>query len=395
VTDKTASAADPVSVPGLLMMPASGTPATGSSFGAGRARDAGLLGNVTEIVKVFAVFPPRHVLVVVPAFVLLADAMRIADEESSYLVLHAEVDHGPRRLMAEITHAPLRPPAGRLLGALQFLPATQVLRAAGLLFGQLPHLPVVLALERADTASGYDQGVPSVRRHHRKMNLAHIDRCLPCPRRYFGLQDFHADVQFKAAVPDQGTGTGFLWQHEGRRAGLAPCAHWQDPPPLLFRDGLGGPVDGVEPFRSPRVLHAHRPMGQARLSGRVDGAEEGAEDRLNGLAMQGVPSPRGLLHLVLSGPPGMRLPRRLMQVTAGIPYRCRLHLGRLETGGECRGGVQSIHTYCFHILLFFCSARKVGMGRKKSQARNRTQVESLSSRPWNGAGLLAPVDKLL
>jgi hypothetical protein len=99
VTDKTAGAADPVSVPGLLMMPASGTPATGSSFGAGRARDAGLLGFVTEIVKVFAVLPPCHALVVVPAFVRLSHAVRVADEEASYLVLHAEVDHGPRRFM--------------------------------------------------------------------------------------------------------------------------------------------------------------------------------------------------------------------------------------------------------------------------------------------------------
>jgi hypothetical protein len=100
VTDKPAGAADPVSVPGLMTMPAAGTPATCSSFGAGRARDAGLFGFVRQIVKIFAVFSPCHALVVVPALVLLADAVRIADEESSYLVLHAEVDHCPRRFMA-------------------------------------------------------------------------------------------------------------------------------------------------------------------------------------------------------------------------------------------------------------------------------------------------------
>jgi hypothetical protein len=46
VTTKPAGAARPSSAFGLVLVPAAGTPAAGSSFGAGEARDAGLLGFV-------------------------------------------------------------------------------------------------------------------------------------------------------------------------------------------------------------------------------------------------------------------------------------------------------------------------------------------------------------
>ena len=151
VTGEAAGTACPVSVLGLVTMPTAGTPARCSSFGAGEARDVSLFAFVGEIVKVFAVFPHRHALVVVPATRTCAHAMRIADEEVTHFLLHTEVDDGPRRFMAQIADTPLRPPADPLLGTLQFLPATRVLRAMGLLFAQLTHLPVALSLERADT----------------------------------------------------------------------------------------------------------------------------------------------------------------------------------------------------------------------------------------------------
>jgi len=46
VTAKAALAARPVSASGLMLVPAPRTPAAGTSFGAGRARDVGLLGFV-------------------------------------------------------------------------------------------------------------------------------------------------------------------------------------------------------------------------------------------------------------------------------------------------------------------------------------------------------------
>ena len=146
-------------------------------------------------------------------------------------------------------------------------------------------------------------------------------------------------MQLEAAIPDQGTGAGVFRQSEGQHEGFSSFAHRQDHPTLLFRDGLGGPVHRVEAFRSPRVLHAHRGMGRAKMVGRVDRAEEGAADCLDRLAMQGETVLCGLVQLVLSGPRGMRLPSRLMQVAAGIPHRCRLHLSRLEATEERQGGV--------------------------------------------------------
>jgi hypothetical protein len=151
VTGEAAGAADPISVLGLMTMPTSGTPARCSSLGAGKARDAGLFGFVRQIVKVFAVFPRCHALVMVPATRTGAHAMRIADEETPHAPLHAEVNHVPGGFMTCITNALLRSAADRLLGPLQFLPATRVLRAAGLLFGKLAHLPVALSA----AASGY------------------------------------------------------------------------------------------------------------------------------------------------------------------------------------------------------------------------------------------------
>jgi hypothetical protein len=57
VAHKSASAADPVSVPGLVFVPTSGTPAAGTSFGAGQAQDVGLFRFVGQVIYIFAVFP--------------------------------------------------------------------------------------------------------------------------------------------------------------------------------------------------------------------------------------------------------------------------------------------------------------------------------------------------
>ena len=76
MTSKAALAADPVSPPGLVCVLASGAPAAGSSFGAGRAQDASLLAFVREVVNVLAVFPLRHAPVVMATTVPGAHAVR-------------------------------------------------------------------------------------------------------------------------------------------------------------------------------------------------------------------------------------------------------------------------------------------------------------------------------
>src|SRR5207245_5339249 len=72
---KAALAARPSSAFGLVTMPAAGTPAAGASFGAGRARDAGLLRFVGEVINVAAVFPLPHAAVVMSATVPVAHAI--------------------------------------------------------------------------------------------------------------------------------------------------------------------------------------------------------------------------------------------------------------------------------------------------------------------------------
>jgi hypothetical protein len=370
----------PTSAFGPLFMPTARTLTRCSSFGASEARDVSSFRFVTEVVDILAIFPQGHTLVVVSSLVRLSDAMWIADEESSYLLLHTEVNDLPGRFVAQIADAPLSSPADLVLGTLQSLPSAGILRAAGLLLGKPPKLLGALPFEGTDAAPRDDQGVPGVRRNSSEVDFAQVYCRSSRSRRCLRPWDFHTDVQFEAAIPDQGTGAGFLRQIKGQDEGFPPSAHRQDHPPLLFRDGLRGPVDRVEAFRPPRVLHVHRRMGQAKLASRVDRAEEGAEDGLDRLAMQGEAVPGDLLHLVLSGPQCMRLPCHLMQVTAGIPHCRRLHLSRLEATEERRGGVQSIDTYCLHILLFFFSARKVVIERKKREARILGQG-SLSSRP--------------
>ena len=80
VAPKAALAAHPISVLGFMFMPTSGTPATGSSFEVGEARDVSLFGFVADVVDVFAILPVAHALVVMLATILVADPMRIACE---------------------------------------------------------------------------------------------------------------------------------------------------------------------------------------------------------------------------------------------------------------------------------------------------------------------------
>src|SRR6266487_1973701 len=104
VATKAAGAACPRSSLGLVLMPAARTTATGSSFGAGEARDAGLLGFEPEVVDVLAILPQGHALMVMPALSGVAHSVRIADEEPSHLVLDAKVDDLAGGLVANTSH---------------------------------------------------------------------------------------------------------------------------------------------------------------------------------------------------------------------------------------------------------------------------------------------------
>ena len=117
-------------------MSTSGKLATGSSFGAGEARDAGLCGFMGQVINVLAVLPAGHALVVMPPSILLTHAVRIADEQRSYPPLNAKVDDLPRSFVTDIPDTPLRSSADLVLGALQLLPTARVFLAPALLFGE-------------------------------------------------------------------------------------------------------------------------------------------------------------------------------------------------------------------------------------------------------------------
>src|SRR5205823_1250829 len=102
MASKTTDSACPSSAFGLVFMPTCRTPARCASFGAGEAHDVSGFGFVGEIVDIFPVFPQGHTLVVMPALIVVAHAMRVANEERPDLVLNTEVDHLPSRFMAHI-----------------------------------------------------------------------------------------------------------------------------------------------------------------------------------------------------------------------------------------------------------------------------------------------------
>jgi len=105
VTRKAAGAAPPGSTCGLVFVPTSGIPATGSSFRAGEAQDAGLFGFVREVVNVLAVFPAGHPLVMMPGSYPVAHTVRVADEKAADLLLDAEVNDLPLGLVPQVTNA--------------------------------------------------------------------------------------------------------------------------------------------------------------------------------------------------------------------------------------------------------------------------------------------------
>src|SRR5215471_17060604 len=107
VPGKLACSAYPISAFGFVFMPTCRTPARCSSFGASEAHDVSGFAFVSQIVDILAIFPQSHALIVVPASVLRADAMRIANKEGSGLLLDAEVDHFAGGLVPQIANAPL------------------------------------------------------------------------------------------------------------------------------------------------------------------------------------------------------------------------------------------------------------------------------------------------
>ena len=130
MASKPAVSADPGSSFGLVFMLASGTPATGASFGAGRARDANFSGCMGEVVDFFALC-----------------------------------------LAAQVAHALLGPATQLVFRLLHLLPTARVLLAPALLSSELSELSASLPLEGADAAPGDDQRLASAGGHGGQVDL--------------------------------------------------------------------------------------------------------------------------------------------------------------------------------------------------------------------------------
>ncbi len=390
VAPKAALAERPSSAFGLVLVPTSGTPAGGSSFGAGRARDAGVLGFVDQVVDVFAVFPQGHALVVVPPAVLGAYTVRIADEERPYLVFYTIVDDLARSFVPEIAHAPLGPSARLVLRALQLLPAPGVFLAPAPLLSELPELPVSLPFEAADAAPGHDQRLARTRGGGGEVDFPEINTRLSGPRGRFRLGNFHADVQLEAPVPDERAGSGIVRKRDGQDKRRSPLTHRQEHASFLLADGLGGPVDGVEALHAPGILHAHLRVFFAQFARGLDVGEEGVNHHLHRLAVQAV-TPFGCpLQRIPPRPRRVGHPGIFVRLHAEVPHVGRFLLRRFESMEE-RGRKmgQAIHAHCFHMNLFLLSTPNAVISRMGSKPSG-----PLSSRPLNGTGLPAPVGKV-
>ncbi len=357
VAREPAGAARPSSLLRLVTMLTAWTVAACSSFAASEARDAGLLRFMRQVVDILAVFPLSHALVVVSAPAFAADAMRVSDEEGSHLVLDAKVDYPPRGFMAQITDTAFAPAADLVPGALQLLPAPGVLPAPTLLFGKLAQLLRSPSLEGADTAPGHDHGCASSRGHGSQMDFAQVNRRLGSARGSLRRWDFDVDMQLKAVVPNQGTGWARFRQRNGQDDGLPPFAHRQDDSPRLDAYGLGGPVNRVEAFGAPGILHPHPGMLFAQFAGGFDSPKKDAEDGLHRLAMQGKTVLGRLLHLALFRPSPMVKTCLLVQFHTHIPDLGRFLLRLLEASEERRREMpQLIDASCFHVRLFLFTA---------------------------------------
>ena len=346
-----------------------------------------------EVVDVFPVFPLRHAAVVVPTTVPITDAVRIADEERADLMLDAEVDDFARCLVAQVAHAPLGPATHLVFCPLQLLPTARVLLAAALLSGELSELSASLPLEGADAAPGDDKRLARAGRNGGQVDFTQVHGCLDGTGSLLRLRNFETDMQLEAPVPHQGTCPSVLRQGKRQNKGRLAFAHRQHHAPFLPVDGLGGPLDRVERFGAPGVLHAQLRMLPAQFACGLNRAEEGAEDGLHRLAVQGK-APFGLtVQIVLVGPAGVAYSGLPVGLDAGVPHLRCFHLCRFETAEESRRETgQAVDANGFHTFVFFFSARKAVMCRRSGEASTGGRFHPA---PWNGAGLPAPTDKFV
>ncbi len=350
VADKATSFTAPHPAFGFVLLSTSGTLATCASFGASEAQDVGLCRFVGEIVDIFAIFPQRHALVVVTTSITSAHTVRIADEKASHLMLNTEINHLSRGFVSHVPNTSRGPPAYLILGTLQLLPTAGILLAARLLLGKLAQALGALPLETANAAPGDNHGLASIRGQGGKMDFTEVHGGMNRTWDLLCLWNFHADMQLKAIVPDQGTCPARGRQVKGKHQRRPSFAHGQNDPSRLFADSLSRPHHGIEPLGSPGILHLGG--GSLELPCGLYIGKESMDDHLHRLAMQGKPALGGLLQLVTSRPFGMRYACLFVGFHAQVPDVGSLLLGGFQSAKlPSRQVVKSIHAHGFHALM--------------------------------------------
>src|SRR6266567_170528 len=109
--------------------------------------------------------------------------------------------------------------------------------------------------ERTDAAPSDDHGLACIGGDGGQMDFAQVYCRLIGAWSLLCLGDLTAHMQFKAAIPDQGTSPTLLWKVKRQTNGLAPSAHRQEHPSWLDAHGLSGPVDRIKPLGPPGVFH--------------------------------------------------------------------------------------------------------------------------------------------
>ncbi len=349
MTGKLAGVARPISVLGLMEVSTIGTPARCASFRASEARYVDGSTFVGEVINVLAIFPQSHTLIMVPAFVLVADPMRITNEEGPNLLLHTKIDHFAGRFVSQVTNTSLGTTALLVFGSLQPLPAAGILCTPGLLFGKLSQLLASLMFERTNAAPGHDHSGPHVGSHGSQVDFAQINRRVIGTWSLLCLGNFYAHMQFKSTIPDQDTSCALFWKVERQTNGLASSTHWQKHPSWLDAHGLSRPEDRIKPLGPPGIFHMHLWMHMAKFSGRLDGGKKGMDDHLNRLTMQGKATFGGLLQVLASRPSRVVKTCLLVHFHTAIPDLGSFHLSRFqEPELLVRQMIQLIYFDCLH-----------------------------------------------
>jgi hypothetical protein len=106
---------------------------------------------------------------------LVADAMRVPDEDRLDPFVLQEADDLPGRFVPPIADLPLGACPQPGLSTLQGARAARAFGATRLLALQLPQALIVATLEAADASPAHDQSLPCARRHGRQVDLAQVD----------------------------------------------------------------------------------------------------------------------------------------------------------------------------------------------------------------------------